>query len=601
LSLAEPALAAPAAAPGSRHRAGPLVLIAWLAVTVAALLGGKPVLDVMSTDDFMRLAMVRDFLAGQNWFDVTQYRLDPPAGVAMHWSRLADLPLSGIILALAPIVGREAAELVAIAAWPALLLLPVLALAAHIAGRLGGRTAALAAVPLVAVSLPVLVHFRPGGIDHHGLQVLLLLAATAGAIERERHLAIVGGGLAAAASVAIGLEMLPALAALLAAIGLRWVTEGEMVARATSDFALAFAVATAALFAATVPTSAWGAPVCDALATPWLAAAGLSGGGLALLAAASPRLKRRPARLAAGALTAAAAVAMVSLAFPACLGNPYASLDPRMAELWLASVYEAQSFVALVRNMPDQVLPFYGAPFVALVLGGVAMFRAKPQERMLLLAPMLVLLALAGVAMWQMRGAAAANLFAQIVLAASLVRPLGTGADRRSRIRLLAAFVGVSGPVLVLAGQAVGAAAKTFDPLRAAVVHEGPGTCRSARDVAPLQELPPGRVLSFIDLGPLILAQTPHSVLAAPYHRNGAGNTAAIDMLTGDDTVARRTLAQRRVDYVAICPGAPERIRYERVAPAGLGARLARGEVPDYLEALPDKPGAAMRVFRVRR
>jgi hypothetical protein len=116
-----------------------------------------------------------------------------------------------------------------------------------------------------------------------------------------------------------------------------------------------------------------------------------------------------------------------------------------------------------------------------------------------------------------------------------------------------------------------------------------------------LRELPPGRVLSFVDLGPLILAQTPHSVLAAPYHRNGAGNTAAIDMLTGDDTVARQTLAQRRVDYVAICPGAPERVRYERVAPAGLGARLARGEVPDYLEALPGKPGAALRAFRVRR
>jgi hypothetical protein len=41
----------------------------------------------------MRLVEVRDLIAGQGWFDLTQHRLDPP-GVSIHWSRVIDAPLA---------------------------------------------------------------------------------------------------------------------------------------------------------------------------------------------------------------------------------------------------------------------------------------------------------------------------------------------------------------------------------------------------------------------------------------------------------------------------------------------------------------------------
>ncbi|MGO7426910.1 hypothetical protein ACCT09_45980, partial [Rhizobium ruizarguesonis] len=41
-------------------------------------------------DDGMRLVEVRDFLAGQGWFDLMQYRLGLDGGTLMHWSRLID-------------------------------------------------------------------------------------------------------------------------------------------------------------------------------------------------------------------------------------------------------------------------------------------------------------------------------------------------------------------------------------------------------------------------------------------------------------------------------------------------------------------------------
>ena len=54
-------------------------------------------------DDALRLVEVRDLIAGQSWFDVHQYRIAAPEGVPMHWSRLVDIPLAAMILALRPL------------------------------------------------------------------------------------------------------------------------------------------------------------------------------------------------------------------------------------------------------------------------------------------------------------------------------------------------------------------------------------------------------------------------------------------------------------------------------------------------------------------
>ena len=53
--------------------------------------------------------------------------------------------------------------------------------------------------------------------------------------------------------------------------------------------------------------------------------------------------------------------------------------------------------------------------------------------------------------------------------------------------------------------------------------------CAGGPDAA-LAALAPGVVLAPIDLGPRILTTTAHRVLAAPYHRNAAGNRAAPSM-----------------------------------------------------------------------
>lgn len=68
-----------------------LVLIFWLAVSAYMLWERWDYIRLFAlgdTDDNLRMMQVRGLLAGQGWFDLRQYRLDPPMGADIHWSRL---------------------------------------------------------------------------------------------------------------------------------------------------------------------------------------------------------------------------------------------------------------------------------------------------------------------------------------------------------------------------------------------------------------------------------------------------------------------------------------------------------------------------------
>ena len=174
--------------------------------------------------------------------------------------------------------------------------------------------------------------------------------------------------------------------------------------------------------------------------------------GAACVRLAGTRLGGVFMRLVAGAVMGGLALLAFALAFPTCLGDPYAHLDPRMVTLWLDYVSEAQSVFAIATTSPAEFLPIYFPPIAGLALVVLAMILAPRADRTLYLAPLFALLALVAVALWQVRGAASANLLAQALIAAGLVRLLAPGDSRHSRIRFLLAAIAVSSPALILAG-----------------------------------------------------------------------------------------------------------------------------------------------------
>jgi len=557
------------------------------------------VYDAMSTDDAMRLVEVRDLINGQGWFDLWQYRLDPP-GVLMHWSRVVDLPLTVSILLLKPLIGVHDAESVTLFLWPLLLFAVALALVVAIARRMsdGAVTSQIGAAVLAMLAKPALVHFRPGAIDHHNAQIDLSLALILFALQIERSaIKAALAGLAASLSLAIGIEMLPMIAAISVAVVGLFIWRGAPVARQVAAFAMALAASSLVLALALLPLPALASPVCDSLGAPLLLLTIGGGVCLTLMVGIDRYRSALWLRLVTATGSAVALIGAFISLFGGCLASPYAQIDPLVASLWLDKVQETVSLATMLRLGPEEVLGFYAFPLIALGIAAAALIRSKPLDRFRWVLGIVALAALFGISVWEMRGAGAASMVAAPIFAAAAVVVWPSFAVGRNSVLL--AFA-VSPAVFA----ALGPLAKPLTDLifkpDLTVFELGTSRCVSVSDVASMRQFPKGRVMAPIDLGPAILAETDHDVFAAPYHRNNDGNLAMLKLMLAPPSVAHQMLSDRHVDYVVICRTAPNRDIIER-APDGLEARLVRGETPEFLEPIDLGPAAKISAWRQRK
>ena len=101
----------------------------------------------------------------------------------------------------------------------------------------GRKDLPLAAMIAAALAAPALIHFRSGGIDHHNAQMVLVLCFLlfAAGIESSVRCAVLAA-LSASVSLAIGLEMLPAISVGCAAVLGLLIWRGGAVASRTTAF-----------------------------------------------------------------------------------------------------------------------------------------------------------------------------------------------------------------------------------------------------------------------------------------------------------------------------------------------------------------------------
>jgi hypothetical protein len=507
-------------------RAGALALAlggAWTVRDWSAL----SALRLPDTDDAMRLVQIRDWVGGQGWSDLTQHRL--AGGLPMHWTRLADLGPAGLILALGPVLGRHGAEVAAVVAWPLLLFAAALFLVQRITRAVAGAPAAGVAAVVAAIAYPATTVFMPGRIDHHGLQLVLLLGSAAALLGPATLRRGVTQGMLGAASLVVGLETAPLIGMLGLVAIVDWIRGAGVDGGARRRLGGLAIGAGGGLLLARAPFApdGWAIGWCDGLTLEaWRAGVAMTG-ALAVLALAPARIGRG-ARIGLTLAALAGAGAVVAAAAPRCL-SPYGGVDPFLARVWLARVGEARSILSAP---PETSFAYLGLAAAGLVAGAWRL-RREPTRGWAVLA-LLQAVALA-VACVQLRGAYPAALLAAPALAAVVV-----AARERGAWRLAGAWVVSAGMLYPLAAGAVGTAPE-------------PPAAGLACDLPPgLAGLTPGPVLAPIDLGPRILLETAHSVVAAPYHRNNRGNRAMF-AAWGDAANARAVMQAWRVRYVVAC------------------------------------------------
>ncbi|RVD54351.1 GtrA family protein [Mesorhizobium sp. M2D.F.Ca.ET.185.01.1.1] len=578
------------------------LLAALLALAIDAWSGFGQLTDPGGdNDNMLRLVEVRDLLAGQGWFDLHQYRMGLEGGFVMHWSRLVDAPIAAIVLVASALTGsKQLGEDVAQVLWPALLLWSTLFFTARAARSFGGGSAVLPAILIGGAGCYFIGIYDPGALDHHNVQLMLTMASLALLLEApSRRWAALFSGLCAALTLAIGMETVPYVATIGVCVTLLFVADADGERAIAWDFGLGFASVAALVFVATIPPSAWGAAQCDAFSVAQFAVAAIAGIGLAAIASIEPAAGSWQRRLASvAALGVILGVVVVAL-FPQCLAAPYASLDPRLKELWLDHIDEAQSLFTLLVRDPTRVAARYATPLVAIILMALRFRRGGWRRQDSLVAALLIVAFV--VAAWQVRGTTFSIAFAVIPLAAWIAKWRARAEASPSlgvALRLAAVWLVSINPVWT--GVAA-AASVAFDEGKA--VADGGAmdkTCEKKATFAPLGAMAGTTVLTISNLGAPVLLYGGHRVFAGPYHRNVDGNLMALDAFLGSADDARAIVEAHRVGLVAICPGNVESQILTRKAPQGFLAGLLRGSVPDWLEPVSATRGGPLELYRVR-
>lgn len=562
------------------ERLWPVVLGGWAVAAVlliALSISAISHLWFPDPDDAMRLVQVRDWMAGQSWWDVSQHRLWG-GQFAMHWSRLVDLPLAQAMGLLDPVVGPTLSTRIAATAVPMATLLAVMALGAALTRRVCGLERAKMAVLLAPLSVPLLYQVLPLRIDHHGWQIVFALLAVVALVGKPNVRSGMVTGAALATLLTISLEGLPVTVAVLGVSMLGWAFDPTRRGQALATIWTLTGCVIALHVATRGPAML--TPACDAVAPVWIAALCVGGVG-ATIAMLLPRLPLA-GRLAILVAAGGAALATLVLIAPQCLGGPFAGLDPLVRRFWYDNVSEGMPIWA---QTPSWAVMTIGFPITGLIGGAFAWRASRGEDR----ARWTMLLALSAatfaLSLLVMRTGATANALAlpggAWAMHAMLTR---ARAVQAVFLRVLATAGALLAATPGLAGSALLGPPETTSTDSSSVSGLARPVCDRGHEISDLAVLPTATLFAPIDVTPQILATTGHRAIAGGYHRNLAALHRTIATYMADPMTAHHWVVQSGARYVVGCPGANETEMYKHFAPNGLWAQLERGEKIDWLE-----------------
>jgi hypothetical protein len=555
------------------------------------------------TDDNMRIMQVRALLHGQGWYDLRNYRMNPPYGANIHWSRLVDLPIAGLILGLRPFLGGAGAERWAVAIAPLIPYLLLLFSLGLTARRLIGPTAYL----LVFIGLILAGSnngmFTPERIDHHGWQLALLALSIAGIADPDKSRGGIVLGLSTALSLAIGLEMIIYLALAGVATVLFWVDDQAERERLRA-FAVSIGGATAFCYLVFASNDNRHA-VCDALSPVWLSDALIGSALMFGLAWLSPADWKR--RLGLAVVAGLIIAGFHAFAWPQCL-HRLEGVSPEVDRLWLSHVKEARPVYMHGWRIAMLIVAL---PITGAIGWGLLAWRnwGDRELRRRILGAALPGIAAGLLLLWQVRTGPAAQMMAVVGGAAIIWLYLpkvwnypwpklkigSQSLDPRPFATTLLVVIGAGAIVPIL----VGFVPETPPTARDKQIGRANNLCGSMWGLRPVALQPKGVVMTFVDLGPRLIAVTHHDSIAGPYHRNGQQIADVMNFWRGSESQAHKIATNYRVDYVLSCPNSSTTTIFTAEAPQGFYVQLQRNQIPSWLQSVQLPKDSPFRMWRV--
>ncbi|MFA4993869.1 MAG: hypothetical protein WC521_00995 [Bdellovibrionales bacterium] len=575
-------------------------------------------------DDYTYLSHTIDWLQGQGWFDPIQHRMSPPEGVALHYTRFAEMPIAALIM-LFRLFGYtwQGAALLGSFVLPVLYLGLFFWVLRKTADRFVSQNWSRLTA-FIALFAPFLMFkFAPGQVDHHGLETILTLTAlglTTFIFERPDQIrwAVAASGVFAL-STAIGLEVLPWMTLTSAVIGVWTAINGRKAARSALAYGAGLFVFGAVFLALDRSASVIFKP--DLLSYSIVYVALMGGIALSLFGAAGAALiKNVKIRILVCGVFAAILGVLYLHQFPALLAGPYGAMDEKLAALLLSTHEEALPLMTRLN-------PFRAIVCVLLPILGFAysICRAREEKaanrwKWILIAVLLGASISLGI-FYQIRMMIYAELFSIIPLAAFAQRRWAwIGAHYAGRRRFwaeiwLVLLIGPLTTVFLFALQD----GRSFNVGVLMFPAQTVGNINNMRGVEKALNAPPYagrrlRIMNMVGDGAELLFTTPHEVMAAPYHTNVRGNLESINFFSAIDEVQAEKIARRNnINLVLLSRFIPEMYLKagvpDYVTPSdkktgkffyeSFMGQLVSHEVPNWLKEIPLPKSANYQLFEV--
>lgn len=570
-------------------------------------------------DDFLRMSQVHSWMQGQGWFDLTAYKMAPPQGGDIHWTRLIDVPIATLIYLFQIFLSFEKATNLAAIVWPLLLMLVTLSIWTFICDRLLDNYPRWMPALFGILSISSINQFSVGRVDHHNVQILFFGLMILGLVNRDRKWGDYLIGFAVAFSMSVGAESLILTLLILAIIGFEWASSSDLNGKGMIRVGFALIISTLVLYGLNIAPKDYFEVSIDANSFFYLCAFVLVGiaflilGVLSDVTNKSGKITTFILRIFVGAIVAGLVLGVLYIAFPDYLANPYIIVSEEVKNRWLNYVSEAKSLSLVLDDFPFHWLATVGYYSFILLIGAVVLFKEKYRSTKTISLYIILFACVLGT-LWQVRviRTAAFLVVPFCVIFSTLCWNFLKEKYRQEKLFLYGFQSGIVMFQVSIFWYIAGALffplanvskASTESNLDASSISETlnarrqPTHCLANFDFAFLKTLPTSNVVSDLTTSTALMFHTGHSVISGPYHRNQRAILDTLDFMGTNEAKAKAVARKYQLSYLGLCTGKNANLARDYVM-GSVTDKLLKGNIPDWLEEVSPK-GERLRVFKI--
>jgi len=566
-------------------------------------------------DDFLRMSQIHAWMQGQGWFDLTAYKMVPPHGGDIHWTRLIDVPIATLIYLFQIFLNFEKATNLAAIVWPLLLMLITLTIWTFICDRLLDNYPRWMPAFFGLLSISTINQFPVGRVDHHNVQILFFGLMILGLVNRDRKWGDYLIGFAIAFSMSVGAESLILTLFMLSIIGFEWAGSSSATGKGISKVGISLIMSTFVLYGLNFLPENYFIVAIDANSFFYLCAFVLIGvaflmlGLLSNLTNGTDKIKTFILRILVGVGVAGLVLGILYFVFPDYLNNPYGNLSEELKTRWLNYVSEAKSLSLVLYDFPFHWLATVGYYLFMLSIGAIVLLNRKYANTKTVSLYIILFACVLGT-LWQVRVIRTAALLVVpfCVIFSTICWSFLKEKYHEEKVFLygfqtgvvmfqISIFWYIAGALFFPLQGDVKISTDTSNVPETLIARRQPAHCLVNTDFTFLKTLPTSNVVSDLTTSTALMFHTDHSVVSGPYHRNQQAILDTLDFMGTDETKAKTVAEKYQLAYLGFCIGKNANLARDYVS-GSVTDKLLKGNIPDWLEEVSPQ-GDRLRVFKI--